>query len=256
MSLDRFRMDNDVVLVTGASAGLGRAIAVAVAQVGAKVVACARRQEMLLEVRAEIEASGGECHTHVVDVRSEEQCDAAVQSAVQTFGAVTVLINNAGVARSALALVEPSDDFFEVVDVNLIGAYRMSQAFARHCVDRGHGGSIVNIGSALGLHGWSSPQASYSASKAGLLGLTRDLSQQWAGRYGIRVNTVAPGFFESEMTRDMADGPHAELVREKIGLGRLGATDEVIGPVLLLASSAGAYMTGTTVVVDGGWTLH
>jgi NAD(P)-dependent dehydrogenase (short-subunit alcohol dehydrogenase family) len=132
----------------------------------------------------------------------------------------------------------------------------MSRAFAQHCRLRKHGGSIVNISSMLGLHGSISPQASYSASKAGLLGLTRDLSQQWSGRYGIRVNAVAPGYFESAVTSGMAETPLGQEALIRVSMGRVGSVDEIVGPVLLLASPAGSYMTGTTIAVDGGFTLH
>ncbi|MEV1290646.1 SDR family oxidoreductase [Pseudonocardia sp. NPDC049635] len=143
------------------------------------------------------------------------------------------------------------------MQVNLLGALSMCRYAGRVMIDGGRGGAIVNIASALGLTAGTVPQAAYSASKAGLLGLTRDLAQQWTGRHGIRVNALAPGYVRTELTTPLLDRPAAAAAATaRIPMGRIGTLDEISGPLLLLASPAGSYLTGTTLSVDGGWTMH
>jgi NAD(P)-dependent dehydrogenase (short-subunit alcohol dehydrogenase family) len=184
-------------------------------------------------------------------VASPEDCRALVDTAMEAFGRVDVLVNNAGVGTAVPATRETPGQFRQVIDINLSGCYWMAQACGR--VMR-PGSSIVNISSVLGLTTAGLPQAAYSASKAGLLGLTRDLAQQWGGRKGIRVNAVAPGFFASEMTEQYLPGYLDEQLR-RAPLGRAGQAEELVTAVLFLASDAGSYVTGQTLVVDGGLTL-
>ncbi len=250
--LDRFRLDDKVVVVTGASSGLGVAFAQAFAEAGADVVLGARRVDRLPETGALVEAAGRRYAHLQTDVTEPEQCTALVQHAIESFGRVDVLINNAGLGWARPATRETPEEFRRVIDVNLHGAYWMAQAFGRATTP---GGSIVNISSVLGLHPGPLPQAAYSASKAGLIGLTRDLAAQWTGRKGIRVNAIAPGYFPTEMTGEMHPS-EAEYVKAVAPAGRLGDPAELAAVGVFLASDAASYVTGITVPVDGGMTMH
>jgi NAD(P)-dependent dehydrogenase (short-subunit alcohol dehydrogenase family) len=249
--LDSFRLDDKVVIVTGASSGLGVAFAKAFAEAGADLVLGARRVEQLAQTAALVEQAGRRGHTHRTDVADPEQCQQLVDAAMAAFGRVDVLINNAGVATAVPATREAPEDFRKVIDVNLNGSYWMAQACGR--VMR-PGSSIVNIASILGIISGGLPQAAYSASKAGIMGLTRDLAQQWGSRKGIRVNGLAPGFFKSEMTDGYEPG-YLESVLPRIVLGRLGDSAELAATAVWLASPAGGYVAGQTIVVDGGLTI-
>jgi NAD(P)-dependent dehydrogenase (short-subunit alcohol dehydrogenase family) len=255
--LDQFRLDGRVAIVTGASSGLGVTFAEALAEAGADLVLGARRADRLEETKGKIEALGRRCIAVSTDVSQAADCEALVAAAVENFGDVHVLVNNAGVGSSAPAHKERPEDFTKVLDINLTGAYYMAQAFGRACIAAGHGGSIVNVSSVLGLSGSDIPQVAYSASKAGMLGMTRDLAMQWSGRRGIRVNALAPSFFASEMTDPLLQN---EIGQQKVlartPLGRVGEVRELTGALLLLASDAGSYITGITLPVDGGWSLH
>lgn len=254
---DLFRLDGRVALVTGASSGLGAVFAVALAEAGADVVVTARRADRLGQVAAAVGATGRRCLAVPGDVSRHGDCAAVVEQAVAELGAVDVLVNNAGSGHASPALKEDPAAFERVLQVNLAGAHHMAQAAARAMVHQGTGGSIVNISSALALSGSDVPQAAYTASKAGLLGLTRDLAMQWTPRHGIRVNALAPGFFPSELTEPLlADDRGLGGVLRRTPMGRLGRPEELVGPLLLLASDAGSYLTGATIAVDGGWTLH
>ncbi len=249
--LDRFRLDDKVVVVTGASSGLGVAFAQAFAEAGADLVLGARRVDRLPETGALVEAAGRR-YTHLkTDVTDPEQCTALIAQAVSVFGRVDVLINNAGLGWAKPATRETPEEFRRVLDVNLNGAYWMAQAFAKANVG---GGSIINISSVLGIHPGALPQAAYSSSKAGLIGLTRDLAAQWTGRKGIRVNAIAPGYFPTEMTDELADS-EAELVKMLTPAGRLGDPAELASVGVFLASDAASYVTGITLPVDGGMTM-
>jgi NAD(P)-dependent dehydrogenase (short-subunit alcohol dehydrogenase family) len=251
--LDRFRLDDRVVVVTGASSGLGVAFAQAFAEAGADVVLGARRVDRLPETGRLVEAAGRRYAYEQTDVTDPEQCERLVQKAVSAFGRVDVLVNNAGLGWAKPASRETPAEFRRVLDVNLNGAYWCAQAFGR-AVDTERGGSILNISSVLGLHPGVLPQAAYAASKAGLIGLTRDLAQQWTGRKGIRVNAIAPGYFPTEMTGEM-DPQEAEMVKMITPAGRLGDPVELAAVGVFLASDAASYVTGITLPVDGGMTM-
>jgi NAD(P)-dependent dehydrogenase (short-subunit alcohol dehydrogenase family) len=250
-TLDRFRLDGKVALVTGASSGLGVAIAQGLAEAGADVVLGARRLDKLEDTKALVEGAGRKALAVQTDVTDPEQCNAMVAAAIEAFGKVNVLVNNAGFGWAAPATRETPEQFRKVIDINLNGQYWMAQAFARAVTE---GGSIVNISSVLGLRPGAIPQAGYAASKAGLIGLTRDLAAQWTGRKGIRVNAVAPGYFPTEMTDEM-DPREAELVKMITPAGRLGEPHEIADAVVFLASDASSYITGITLPVDGGMVM-
>ncbi len=249
--LDRFRLDDKVVVVTGASSGLGVAFAQAFAEAGADVVLGARRVDRLPATGALVEAAGRRYAHLQTDVTDPDQCTALVAKAVEAFGRVDVLVNNAGLGWAKPATRETPAEFLRVLDVNLNGAYWMAQAFAR--ANTG-GGSIINISSVLGLHPGALPQAAYASSKAGLIGMTRDLAAQWTGRKNIRVNAIAPGYFPTEMT-DELDPAETELVMQLTPAARLGDPAELASVGVFLASDAASYVTGITLPVDGGMTM-
>jgi NAD(P)-dependent dehydrogenase (short-subunit alcohol dehydrogenase family) len=242
--LDTFGLEGRVVIITGASSGLGAAVAVAVAQAGADVVLGARRRESL-------DAIGRQALVVPTDVTVVEDCQRLVQLASQAFGRVDGLVNSAGVGVAVPALHESPDQFRAVLDVNLMGAYWTAQAAAAAMTS---GGSIVNVSSIIGLTSAGLPQAAYATSKAGLLGLTRDLAAQWSGRRSVRVNALAPGFFESDMT-DLCPPGYLESLAARTPLGRIGQPGEIASVVVFLLSDASSFMTGATVVVDGGLTI-
>ncbi|WP_065493450.1 SDR family NAD(P)-dependent oxidoreductase [Rhodococcus opacus] len=249
--LKKFRLDDKVVIVTGASSGLGVAFARACAEAGADIVLAARRVDKLADTADLVKAAGRHAVTVGTDITSPEQCQAMVDAAMAEFGRVDVLVNNAGVGTAYPATRETPEQFRAVIDLNLNGAYWAAQACGRVMKP---GSAIVNISSIIGLTTAGLPQAAYSASKAALVGLTRDLAQQWGSRKGIRVNALAPGFFESEMTEQYADGYLASMA-PRIVLGRTGDPAELGATLVWLASDAGAYVTGQTIAVDGGVTI-
>lgn len=250
-----FRLDGRVAVVTGASSGLGAFFAQVLARAGADVVLAARRRDMLSEVAGAVLGEDRRCLTVPTDVTDPAQCAALVDAATSELGAVHVLVNNAGTGYARRSERDDPVQAARLLQVNLLGAYQMATAVGRAMI-AGGGGAIVNVSSALALTTSEIPQAAYSASKAGLLGMTRDLARQWA-RHDIRVNALAPGFFESEMTAPLLsrdDG--VASVRAATALGRTGRLDELTGPLLLLASDAGSYITGATLGVDGGMAMH
>jgi NAD(P)-dependent dehydrogenase (short-subunit alcohol dehydrogenase family) len=249
--LDRFSLEGRVAIVTGASSGLGVTFAQGLAEAGADIVLGARRADRLEGTRKLVEDAGRRALAVATDVSRQPDCQALVDAAMAEFGRVDVLVNNAGIGTAVPATRETVEQFEQVIDVNLNGCYWMAQACAKVMQP---GSSIVNISSILGLTTAGLPQAAYSASKAGLHGLTRDLAQQWSGRRGIRVNAVAPGFFASEMTDQYRPGYLDEQVR-RIPVGRTGDPAELTAAVLFLASDAGGYVTGQTLAVDGGMTI-
>jgi NAD(P)-dependent dehydrogenase (short-subunit alcohol dehydrogenase family) len=249
--LDMFRLDGKVAVVTGASSGLGVAFARALAEAGADVALGARRVDKLEQTRELVCSLGRRAIAIATDVAKPEDCDALVAAAVEQLGGVDILVNNAGIGTAVPATRETPEQFRAVIDVNLNGCYWMAQAFARAST---RGGSIVNISSVLGLTTGGLPQAAYSASKAGLIGLTRDLAQQWTERKGIRVNSLAPGFFVSEMT-DQFPPDYLEMMKLRVVSGRLGQDSELAATLVWLVSDAAGYVTGQTIAVDGGVTI-
>ncbi len=247
--LDMFRLDGKVAIVTGASSGLGAVFARTLAEAGADVALGARRADRLADTQKSVEATGRRAIAVPTDVSRPEDCQALVDATVAEFGRVDVLVNNAGLGTAYPATRETPEQFRQVIDINLNGCYWMAQACGRVMQP---GSSIVNISSVLGLTTAGLPQAAYAASKAGLIGLTRDLAQQWTGRRGIRVNALAPGFFESEMTDTYQPG-YLDSQMTRVLMGRAGNPEELAAALIFLVSDAGGYVTGTTIPVEGGF---
>jgi NAD(P)-dependent dehydrogenase (short-subunit alcohol dehydrogenase family) len=252
-TLDRFRLDGRTAVVTGASSGLGAGFARALAQSGANVVIGARRCDQLRETAHSVQNAGGEVLWQHLDVTDPDSCSSLVSAAIDRFDTVDVLVNNAGVGSAVPALRETAQQFEGVVDVNLMGSYWMAQACARVMQP---GSSIVNIASVLGLIPSYAPQAAYASSKAAVIGLTRDLAQQWSQRKGIRVNALAPGYFESELTASVPRDALHDFIQRRGIIHRLGEQHELDTALLFLASDASSYITGITLPVDGGMSTH
>lgn len=248
-TLDAFRLDGKVALITGASSGLGNRFARVLDVAGASVALVARREERLRALSQELRDS----HPVAADLGNAAVASDLVESVLERFGRLDVLVNNAGISAVVPAEQESLASFADVLELNLTSAFALAQA-ARNAMDGE--GSIVNIASMFGVVGSGQiPQASYSASKGGLISLTRELAAQWS-RDGVRVNALCPGFFPSEMTADMMDDAKAlRWLRSRMPMGRPGDPTELDGPLLFLASSASSYVTGQQIVVDGGWTI-
>jgi len=243
-----FDLSGEIAFVTGASGGLGRHFAGALAAAGAKVALCARRGDLARAAAAELPA--GRAMAVAGDITQPETIEQAVALAEAQMGPVTLLINNAGIADDHAALDLPDDDWDRVIDTNLKGAWRTAQILARHWVANEREGNIINIASILGLRvaGRSLP---YAVSKAGLVQMTKALALEWA-RYRIRVNAIAPGYIETDLNRDFFATPAGGALIKRIPQRRLGKPEELDGALLLLASSASSYMTGSVITVDGG----
>ncbi len=234
-------------LVTGASSGLGRHFAGVLAAQGARVVLAARRPEALEAARAEIEAAGGAARAVALDVADPASVEAAF---AQIGEAPDIVVNNAGVTTDTPALAMDAATWDRVLDTNLTGAFLVAQAGARALRDAGKGGSIVNVASITGLRP-AGNLAAYAASKAGLIHLTKTLALEWA-RHGIRVNALCPGYIETDLNRDFFASEAGKALIRRIPQRRLGKPAELDGALLLLATDAGSYITGTALVADGG----
>jgi NAD(P)-dependent dehydrogenase (short-subunit alcohol dehydrogenase family) len=250
--LSMFRLDGQVVIVTGASSGLGDRFARVLHAVGAQVVVAARRVERLDTLASELPGT----LAIGVDLSLEADRERLVAETLDRFGRIDVLVNNAGIGHAVSVENETLDDFREAMELNVTAIWHLSKLCGEAMVAAGSG-SIVNVASMMG-HVASTPikQAHYCASKGAVVNLTRELAAQW-GRKGIRVNTLSPGWFKSEMTGDMdTDESSQRFVQNNSMIPRMGNEDELDGALLLLASGAGGYMTGHSLLVDGGWTAR
>lgn len=243
-------LDGRVALVTGANGGLGAHFAETLAKAGARVALCARRIDTLSNVGARIRASGGTAQEVALDVTRRDSVVRAFEEAARALGPVTVVVNNAGIAITKPLLDHSEEDWEQVVGVNLTGAWRVAQEAARHMVKNATGGSIVNIASILGLR-VSSQVPSYIASKAALIHLTKAMALELA-RHKIRVNALAPGYIETGINREFFASEAGQAVVKRIPQRRIGSASELDGALLLLASDAGSYATGSVFVLDGG----
>jgi 3-oxoacyl-[acyl-carrier protein] reductase len=241
-------MKDRVALVTGASQGIGRACAVELAKSGARVVGAARQQDKLASLVEEIQSQGGQASAVELDLRSSDSIQAAVAKAREIYGPIEILINNGGVTRDNLAMRMSDEQWSEVIDTNLTGAFQTIQAVLPGMV-RARWGRIVNISSVVGQTG-NPGQANYVASKAGLIGLTKALALEVASR-NITVNAVAPGFIQTAMTETL-DEKIRERILERIPLKRMGSPDEIAAAVSFLASERAGYLTGQVLSVNGG----
>ena len=251
--MSRFDLTGRSAIVTGAGGGLGRHFALTLARAGARLALAGRNMARLAAVAEEIEGFDGRAVPLQLDVRHSASIRRTVEAAETELGPIAILVNNAGTTVDKPALDQTEDDWNAVLGTNLTGAWLMAQETARHMVRLGHGGTIINIASVLGFTA-EKQVAGYAASKAGLIQLTRVLALELA-RHRIRVNAICPGYFPSEMTEAFLASHAAEGVRSRIPQRRIGEHADLDGPLLLLASDAGAYMTGSVLVVDGGMSL-
>jgi len=249
-----FDLTGKTAIVTGGSRGLGLEMAEALAEAGAKLMLCARRENWLTPALEEFRARGFEAEGKLCDVAVPEQVQAVTDAAVEKFGRVDILVNNAGISWGAMPEDMPLEKWKQVLDVNLTGCFLFAQSAGLQMLKQ-ESGSIINIASISGITSSANGPfyAGYVASKAGLIGLTRELAASW-GRKGIRVNAIAPGFFHSRLADAVID-IYEGSIRENNAIPRIGAEGELKGAAVFLASEASSYITGQTIVVDGGMTI-
>ncbi len=249
--MNLFNLDGKVALITGAGSGLGRQFAATLAGAGASVVLAARRREKLEETAETIRDRGGNAICLELDVTDSLSITNCIRETVSEVGAPDILVNNAGIAKQGYLTDISEDDWDAVLDTNLKGVFMVAQAVAKSMITANKPGSIINIASILGLR-VSKALASYIAAKSAVVQLTKAMAIEWS-RQNVRVNALAPGYFITEINaKQFADGAADDFLRERVPMGRVGDLPEIAGPLLLLASDAGSYMTGSIVVVDGG----
>lgn len=249
-ALGRFDITGEIALVTGASSGLGRRFAKVLAVNGARVVLIARRTERLNDLKQEIETAGGAALPIEADVTDRAAMKRAFDEAERAFGTVTILVNNAGIARSRRAVELSHEDWKLVMSTNLDAVVFWSQEAARRLFSAKKAGKVINIASVLSF-GNVKGAAAYSAAKAAVVQITKTLALEWSSK-GVRVNAIAPGWFVTEMNEEYLRSDEGQAIKRGIPLGRFGMDGDLDGALLLLASDAGAFFTGSIIVVDGG----
>ncbi len=251
---DLFSLEGKVALITGGGRGIGKAIAEAYGEAGAKVMITGRREEFLAPTLAELQQRGFDCRSVVSDVSKPEEVERLVQATLDAFGQIGILVNNAGQTWGQPTEEYPLEKWQQILDVNLTGMFLLSQRVGRHMIERGEGGRMLNIASVAGLRAVEGVRTiAYNTSKAGVIAFTRTLAREW-GRHNITINAIAPGVFPTRMTAAIIKANEEALVRAT-ALGRLGDLDDLTGAAIFLVSPASRYITGQTLVVDGGATL-
>ncbi len=252
--LDLFKLNGKFGIVTGVSSGLGIAFATALAEAGADLVVCARREDKLKANAESIaKSTGRRILPFVCDVTKQKDVDALIAFAEETFGRIDIIVNNAGIAVAKPTIEMSEQEWLDVINVNLNGVFRCAQAAARSMIKNKVAGSIINVDSIYGVHGDMIPAISYYSAKGGVANMTRALAVELAP-YKIRVNAIAPGFFPSEMTTPVfQDEGMVKHINGRAPMGRVGEPWELEGATVLLASKAGNYITGHILLVDGGW---
>jgi len=245
-----FSLENQVAIVTGASSGLGAHFAHVLAAAGAKVALLARRKRLAEEVAAELKSHGWTASAFAADITDRDSLHRALHDIEGELGTPDILVNNAGMHAGLFALDLDPEEWNAVIETNLTGTWSITQQVAQHWVERKRPGVVVNIASILGF-GVSPGVMSYAVSKAAVIQMTKGLALEWA-RYGIRVNALAPGYFPTDLTKDFLVTPEGEAMVTRIPMRRLGKLEDLDGPLLLLASPASGYMTGSVITVDGG----
>ncbi len=249
--MDLFKLDGKVALITGAGSGLGRQFAETLSDAGASVVLAARRRKKLEETAELVRNKGGKAICLELDVTDSLSVTNCVRETTSEFGAPDILINNAGIAKQAFLTDISEDDWDAVLDTNLKGVFMVAQAVAKSMINADKHGSIINIASVLGLR-VSKALGSYIAAKSAVVQLTKAMAIEWS-RYNIRVNALAPGYFITEINQEQfADSSAEDFLMRRVPMSRVGDLREIAGPLLLLASDAGSYMTGSIIAVDGG----
>lgn len=253
MPSDLFDLNGRTALVTGASKGLGRAMALGLARAGCSLALCARDRDGLAGTRDAVRALGARAEVFAMDVLGRQSVGAAVDAAVGTFGGLDILLNNAGVNVRKPVLELSEEEWDLVVDTNLKGYFLVAQAVAPHLIARGYG-KVINVSSIFGAVGMNN-QLAYASSKGGVVQMTKVMAIEWA-RHGVRVNAIAPTYFETPLVAALRNDPERfRFINERTPMGRWGQPEELEGTVVYLASRASDFVTGQTVYVDGGWTI-
>jgi gluconate 5-dehydrogenase len=251
---DLFRLDGKVALITGGGRGIGKTIAEAYGEAGARVMICGRRDEYLAPTLAELQQRGFEARSIVADVSQPDAIERTVQATLDAFGQIDILVNNAGLTWGQPTEEYPLERLQQILDVNLTGMFLLSQRVGRHMIERGGGGRMLNIASVAGLRAGEGVRTiAYNTSKAGVIAFTRTLAREW-GRHGILINAIAPGWFPTRMAAASIKANEEAFVHAT-ALGRLGDLADLKGAAVFLVAPASGYITGQTLVVDGGMSL-